>query len=150
MTSADNTDEILHEHQHILEECKAFQPILKGDIGSDLPPWVATCRKHFHKLHMYLREHFYHEEAGGFMKPVLDQSPTFRAKVQKLEQEHLALRKECEQIEAALLHDDEVSRDQAFEIIGRIESLITRLHAHERAENNLMQDAFFEDIGTKD
>ena len=65
MDLSDANDETVREHQELLVECDALQPILKGDIGSDLSHWVARCREHFHRLHISLREHMYREESGG-------------------------------------------------------------------------------------
>lgn len=150
MDPADARIEALHEHQQLLGECEALRPILNSDLSHDVAVWAASCRKHFHRLHVYLREHMFHEEAGGFMRDVLEQRPTLTNKVNALKREHAEIRSECEAIENALLHEETVTPEQAADLVKRIVALIERVHRHERAENYLLQDAFFDDIGTKD
>ena len=150
MDPQDRAEVVLCMHKALMAECQTVESIVSQPAGKDVPAWVCNCRSHFHKLHTYLREHMFHEETGGFMNDALERRPTLTHRVEQLKQEHIEVRAACEEIENALLVDEQVSLKRANRIRERIANLLARIYEHEKTENHLLQDAFFVDIGTND
>ena len=82
-------------------------------------------------------EHFAHEESGGYMSETLESCPWQAPTVARLLREHAFMREEL----GALLADPRaVGR-------ARVLALLELLGAHERTENELVQEQWLRDVG---
>lgn len=96
-----------------------------------------------------LRAHFEFEEESGHLAPALSIAPRFRRRALALRQQHAEFTERIERVFAeATEAGDSVDRwRRAFAAFGRFR---TDLLAHETAENEIMQRAHNEDVGSGD
>jgi hemerythrin-like domain-containing protein len=97
----------------------------------------------------HVDRHFSFEEQEGFMHQVLRRRPTLSERVEELRREHEALRNDFQDLLALA----ERSRDDAMRIqlLGtQLDATLLRLREHEGAENEVMQEAFLQDLGSSD
>ena len=100
-------------------------------------------------LQQELEDHFVQEEIGGFFREAVERQPWLHERVQKLREDHEAMRGEI----AGLVSCSEESRPALLwwsEVEHRFDELTRHLHHHERLEVALLQEAWTDDMGTKD
>jgi hypothetical protein len=94
-------------------------------------------------------EHFDHEECGGYFAEALEAAPHWSERAAGLLAEHAAMAGElemfCKQVGESLAGpSDWHALEQCFA------RFVARFQAHETAENELLQAAYGEDIGSAD
>jgi hypothetical protein len=96
-----------------------------------------------------LRAHFEFEEEGGHLAPALSIAPRFGRRARALREQHAQFTERIERVFAeATEAGDSVDRwRRAFAAFGRFRA---DLLAHETAENEIMQRAHNEDVGSGD
>ncbi|MCG3138583.1 MAG: hypothetical protein HJJLKODD_02448 [Phycisphaerae bacterium] len=112
--------------------------------------WLTAFASHFRHFHTQLRSHFEMEEEGGFMKPVVDKRPTLSPQIARLREEHRQMRHLCYELEMFVEECRAPSLQQIAHIRERSDEIIDCLKAHEKAENQLIQDAFQLDLGSSE
>lgn len=93
--------------------------------------------------------HFEHEESGGYLQEALDRAPRFTGQADSLRLQHDGLREEIEKLRM-LLHSGVESAAWWTRIDSDFQRFASQLLQHEHAENQLLQQAFTDDIGTGD
>ena len=146
---ADPLQETLDDHRECMQVVSALEACL------DQPPddsnrWVARLLEHLPGLARTMREHFKDEEGGLLYAELPRKRPRFAARLEALKDEHPHLLVEIDKVidVAAGLHDVEVF--ELRELNARIQLLVARLRRHEAAENELIFEAYWEDIGAGD
>jgi hypothetical protein len=93
-----------------------------------------------------LDRHFAQEEEGGYLEEAVGRLPQVAPQADNLQRQHGALLK----LANLMLADAEAEKDAAHawrKLRTDYDAFAKRLHAHEAAENVLLQRAFNEDLG---
>lgn len=93
--------------------------------------------------------HFRHEEEGGYMREAVHQAPLLAPKAEALESEHEDLQEQIEKLRL-LIRSGVESAAWWVRVQSDFNSFAKQISRHESEENALLQDAFSQDIGTKD
>jgi hypothetical protein len=129
-------------HSRLMQDISQVEQIL----GSPLPGNQRDVHYELARVRKYLTEHFRLEEVNGYMDVVRQQQPRFERAIQHLHDEHRELTRSLD----ALIEGAEPGRtiDDSYRV--KVQEFIDRLRRHETKEDELVQDAFTVDIGTKD
>lgn len=96
-----------------------------------------------------VKSHFAHEEEGGYMREAIQRAPRITKRAEKLLEEHemmlAAIKELCETARRA--DDAEIT---SGELKSAFTAFINELSQHEAGENSILQEAYTDDIGTKD
>ena len=147
VTTMDTTvkfDAFAEEHEQLEVALGELQERLAQ--RRDASAAIATLNR----LGEYVRLHFAHEEQNdGFFDSVVDQAPRLQSRAAALIDEHAVLDKaltEIQQLAANAAADEDWWR----ELNLRFAAFWDLFCHHERAEIDLVQEAFHDDIGTAD
>lgn len=111
--------------------------LLKTRSGDALTPMLV-------ELGTLLPEHFEHEEvAGGVFAGMVEQDPAMAGAVAKFVEEHLGLLAQLASTQQLLEHHPAAAVAQAH-------ALAHAIAAHEKAENELMMHALYDELGEHD
>ena len=96
-----------------------------------------------------VESHFKHEEAGGYLSEVVEEAPRLSTRADKLHDQHRTLWEELENLRN--LAEQREGSDQWWEQLHTdLEKFARNLLTHEAHEDDLVQEAFTDDIGSKD
>ena len=112
-------------------------------------PNFAAMAAELTTLRPILVQHFEHEEANGFMGDVLAQAPWLSEGADVLLAQHRAFLADVDRMVARLTQSGEAYASWHAVSVD-LEDFADRLHAHERAENELLESAWCDDIGVGD
>lgn len=96
-----------------------------------------------------LREHFRHEDEGGFFAEITEVAPRLSSRAEAVSHEHAGLLTIMEAFDAKV-RDTQDSSAWWNETSQEFHRLIKELMHHERREQELLQEAYLDDIGTGD
>ncbi|MCA9155008.1 MAG: hemerythrin domain-containing protein [Planctomycetales bacterium] len=109
---------------------------------------VSTLIDLLVELTMVLRAHFDHEENGGFFRDVEADAPHLKPRSEALRAQHVSL---CERLRVVRRCAERLPKDNCWmELSAAFDEFTTQFHEHETLEEELMQDAFGQDMGSKD
>ena len=113
------------------------------------PRDIAAIQIAVEHLFQLLESHFTHEEEGGFLHEAIERAPRVSRRASELLEQHAALRSAIASLREQVSSADAESRtwDKSH---GMFIALMADLGKHESGENALLQEAYTEDIGTKD
>ena len=141
----------LKEIKDDAEELRGLFRRLEVNLLVESPPRVS--RRHLHSSLSELRDqlamHFTLEEAFGYFEDAIDVAPWLSMKADQLRGEHDAFYNDvCEIVDQSeqLLHR-EVPGNQLGRVIRRFGDFLAMFRKHESAENQMIQQAFNEDLG---
>ena len=101
--------------------------------------WLAAARL-LAEFTDHMDRHFSFEEHEGFMIHVTRRLPALAPRVEELRREHEALRNDFQDLLAVCERSHSVST--RMQLLGaQLEAILDRLHDHERAENQIVQEA---------
>jgi len=152
MSSLDRADpvimgHVLAQHRELHELLVEARAAFTGTAGG--PTAAATAQRRLAVLREYLARHFAQEEAGGFLEESLARMPRLSRAVRDVLAEHPGLLAEIDGLLERL-----TARDigmEAWRQAGRdFEAFASRLLAHERNENAVVQEGYNEDLGLVD
>ena len=92
------------------------------------------------ELRTHLAEHFAEEDAGGCLEEAVCRCPRLGPEADRIESEHPALLAELDDIIARSRSGTELGQPSHVE--QKFQDFAEKLHAHETAENHLLEDAF--------
>ena len=140
----DRARRIFEEHEHLrallgqAEKFFAQEPQQTADVANVLDELITE-----------LKLHFMHEEEGGYLSEALSQAPRLTDRATELQQQHPQMLKAVRELyEQAQAGDG--SAGWWSSLRADYQSLAEQIHAHETGENDLVQEAFTEDIGAND
>lgn len=137
-------EQIQEEHADLRSMLRDLQTAFgeKKQTAEQLATLLDRSRK-------VLEEHFQHEEKGGFFRGIRESAPQFSDRVTALEHEHPQFLAVIDQLRARVSsHEPEdVWRHDCEKLY---EEFRRGFLAHETAEHELMQDAYTQDMGSKD
>ena len=96
-----------------------------------------------------LREHFAVEEEGGYFADILKVAPRLSRRAARLEQNHKEFSKRLQSL-LALVRYAVDAPDDWERVTARVEGFLQALRAHEDEENELVREAFMDDLGRGD
>jgi hemerythrin-like domain-containing protein len=103
----------------------------------------------FQQLSLVVLEHFEHEEQGGYFTEVIERAPRLSERADALLSEHPAMATQL-----VTLRTFAARRDEPVQWFASLSEMFERFvecfRAHETAENQLVQEAYSDDIGAED
>ena len=118
-----------------------------ADGGSDAPP-VRVDPNAFAllvRLENLLAAHFSLEEQGGYLADELLIAPRLGAMADRLVKQHAALKERIRRIHE--LAEAPPPQPDGRTFTRAVRDFARQLHEHETAENRLIQEAYFDDLG---
>jgi len=138
-------------HKRIREEHDRLRNLL-GQISREMSARKGTAAdlaQQFQSLRDQLHEHFVEEEDHGFFEQITSQAPRFVSQTQKLCDEHVEMLEKVDQLISRAGQGD--GSDEWWSgLVGAFHELSRELMQHEHEENDLLQQAYSDDIGEKD
>jgi hypothetical protein len=151
MASIDRADPVIMGH--LLVQHRELHDLLMEARGAFEQPAgevaLADAAARLGALRQHLARHFEQEERGGFMEESLSRMPRLAAAVREVMGEHPALLADLDRLLKRLAARD--SGEEAWRQAGHaFEAFASRLLAHERNENAVVQEGYNEDLGFVD
>ncbi len=143
----DLLEEVRYHHLRLQLLMRAIREVLtcRANHASREPPHSAMLVL-LADLNRELAEHFALEERDGYFAEVKSAAPRFDRHLQKLQQEHVRLLERAREL--LELAGKAVSAPRRWDAVAEgLRDLLTRVDAHEQAENELIQAAFSNDLG---
>jgi hypothetical protein len=126
-----------------IEACLDRQP---DDSGR----WVGRLLEHLPELARTMREHFVDEERGALFTELPLRRPRIADRLEALKDEHPRMLSEVEKIIEIAGGLKEAEIYELRELNARIQLFVARLRRHEAAENELVYEVYWDDVGTGD
>jgi len=134
-------DEIRREHEHLRELLGNLHQALieRREAANKLSEMMTSLQEH-------VRVHFHEEEEGGLFSEVTAQAPRMSDRAEELKNEHVDLGAMVVELVTLASEEDELctSLDTKFHDFSKA------LMQHESKENELLLDAYEDDIGSAD
>jgi iron-sulfur cluster repair protein YtfE (RIC family) len=152
MASIDRADPVIMGH--LLAQHRELHDLLveaRASLADPAhgPSAAATARQRLAELREHLEQHFAQEEQGGYLEESLTRMPRLAGAVREVLAEHPALLAALDGLLERLAARD--SGGEAWRQAGRdFEAFASRLLAHERNENAVLQEGYNEDLGLAD
>lgn len=135
---------ILSQHETLRSRLRALEEQVRQPVASDaalqslsemLSSLVALCSAHFRR-----------EEDAGLHLELREASPRLASRLEKLLADHTRLLEQLREL-AADCSDASRARAESPPVNERALDVVSALRAHERAENEVMMDAYWDDLG---
>ncbi len=135
---------ILSEHKDLRALLRALEQHVRQPGSSRA--WLESLREPLSALANRCSEHFQLEERAGLHVQLRDQSPRLAFRLEKLLSEHPRILAALQKL-VVDLSGEAVSAGEAELFRERILAAVDAVREHERAENDVMMDAYWEDLG---
>lgn len=147
-------EQVVQEHRElheVMEELrKTFRELAAthedhAKYGEKVPRLIEALGE----MQTQLTQHFATEEDGGYMAEVLKVAPRFGEHAKKLQRQH-------EEFLGTLAHlrrrvqEFHPDKDRWTNIEEQFDRLLENLKVHEQQENDMLQEAYEEDVGAAD
>ena len=109
--------------------------------------WRLEFMWRLRDFRVHLLKHFDLEEEGGFMAEILSDAPEARTQVDKLEAEHHEIIRTLDGILAKMKELEPRDEQTLQEIRTEVANLVSTIHAHEAAENELILTVSYQEYG---
>ena len=126
-----------------LQACLDRQP---DDSGR----WVGQMIDQLPVLAKTMRDQFEEEEGGKLYSEISRRRPQVAARLEDLKGEHPVMLTEIDKIIDVVNGMRDAELNELGELNARIQLLVARLRRHETAENELIYDVYWNDIGAGD
>lgn len=152
MASIDRADPVIMGH--LLAQHRELHDLLVHAragfrAGFQAAPAVEAARDRLATLREHVARHFAQEEQGGYLEESLTRMPRLSRAVRDVLAEHPSLLAELDGLLERLAARDIAA--EAWRQAGRdFEAFASRLLAHERNENAVVQEGYNEDLGLAD
>jgi len=143
-TSGSSRHEILEDHKHVRALLGDLEEHLAKKIDEE-DSWrshLETCLADFHRR---LQKHFVTEEEGKLYRELKERVPRLAQRLERVFGDHPAILERLEEISGGL--KDGNSKIGMPQIIEETRGLIAQVAEHEAAENEVMMDAYWDDLG---
>ena len=141
-------DRIQDEHHAIFKQVRELEAFLVVKASAD--EWVSGVTRRLSGLGEVMAPHFRYERESALYTEAPIKAPHLAGKIERLLGEHQRFLTELGAIIAAArgaLDPDEGLMQQLTE---RVTTLFAELRSHEASENEVLSDAFLDDIGVGD
>lgn len=141
---------IREEHDEIDTLCEQLsrQVAMVPRVVSE--PWLKDVRSSFGEFADHLLTHMKLEEQDGYMTSLVDKHPRLSSRVEKLQTEHEDFRRLLKQLQSNISEAGPENLLMIRDFCHRVRDLLHYFEHHERTENDLVELAITQDIGTKD
>ncbi|HLN32229.1 MAG TPA: DUF2267 domain-containing protein [Gemmataceae bacterium] len=129
-------------HAALLEDLGKLEEAARADSGEGL----AKLRTRLDVTRAHVTEHFRFEEQNGYMDAVRKREPRLERTIQQLAAEHRQVAESLEQ----LVEQAAVATSLTDPFREEIRGWVDRVRQHEARENDVVQDAFYQDISAED
>ncbi len=99
--------------------------------------------REFRKLSKSVIAHFHYEEKNGYMSEVVLNAPHLSRKIERLVEEHVALRRLLSDLVTKSYEDGAIE-----EFRDCIEAALEAIRNHEQSENDVLQSYLVDELGT--
>ncbi|GIW95002.1 MAG: hypothetical protein KatS3mg110_3043 [Pirellulaceae bacterium] len=130
------------EHAALEKLWSAIEQVFAGPVDCD------RLRRLLSELAHQLAKHFWQEEKGGYFAEVLSLAPELRARIERLQNEHVRMLEVVEELSRKV--DAPVGSDTWQQLAGEYRELAVLFQRHEQLEEEMLQQAYQLDMGTKD
>ena len=137
-------EEVQREHDELRELLGEVHRVLAERLEK-----VAEVSERLASLSEHVETHFQEEEIAGFFDQVVERAPRLSDRVDRLRTEHQALLGAVRSLYDAATQGDG-SADWWKRMEGTFHDFSKDLMHHESHENDLLQEAYGEDLGTGD
>ncbi len=144
MTAVNVGNKILSEHEDLRALLRALEQQVQQSAGSDA--WLEKLRGTLSRLVDLCSEHFELEERAGLHVELREQSPRLASRLEKLLSDHSRILEALRRLVTDLPTESTASGG-VDTLKERILGMVAAVHEHERAENEIMMDAYWEDLG---
>ncbi|MGD8316864.1 MAG: hemerythrin domain-containing protein [Myxococcales bacterium] len=144
MNTENTGAQILSEHKHLRALLQALEQHLQQPVDSDA--WLPRLRNMLSGLVDLCSDHFRLEEETGLHIQLRDQSPRLASRLEQLLSDHSRILDELQKV-AADLPTDSVVANEVGPLKERALGALQDIREHERAENEVMMDAYWDDLG---
>ncbi|MBW2509422.1 MAG: hemerythrin domain-containing protein [Deltaproteobacteria bacterium] len=136
--------QILSEHKDLRGLLRGLEQQAQRPVGSR--GWVESVRAPLSQLADRCSEHFRLEEQAGLHVQLRDQSPRLAFKLERLLSEHGQILEVLSNLVGDLSREA-APPGEAEPLKERVLAAVEAIREHERAENEAMMDAYWEDLG---
>ena len=121
----------------------------------DRPPddpagWISDLKQRLTRLTAALDEHFTGEEAGPMFRDLPIRHPRLAGPLKQLEDEHKEMRVDLQSVRDKAEELDQPEVFELRELNARVQLFVARLRRHEAAENELVIQAYWDEVGVGD
>jgi hypothetical protein len=110
---------------------------------------LSIIKELMDELAALFKDHFAHEEEGGYFDEIMQRDPTVARRVEQLRQDHRAMLAAVNNMNRQLQHAD--STPLWFAMIGTdFADFVQRCERHQHEENRLVQEGYLRDVGEGD
>ncbi len=148
MTDAEVAELLRKEYRLLNELTRKLGPIVDQPQAGDAA--LDELRKTFEHLRAHLHRQMALEEAGGFLKNVLDRRPTLSREVEHLREEHQRILGMVDGLYGEVGRIDPKDDAAWADCRLRIRHCLSEVAHHEKTENMLVLHVFGMDIGAGD
>lgn len=143
-------DETLDEHRGCMQAVADVEGCL--DRKPDDPPrWVAELKRRLAALRESLGHHFEGEEAGPMFRELPTRHPRLAPRLADLEAEHATMIEAMDRLlEKAGALGPEPETFELRELNARTQLLVANIRRHEAAENEIVVQAYWDEVGVGD
>lgn len=136
------TEGLCRAHESLLEDLRRLELAVGPASGESL----TELRRRLAATRTHITKHFRYEEENGYMDVVRKREPRLVRTVEHLAEEHRQLSQGLDEILAEVQQATSLS-DAVRE---KVRLWVRHVGEHELRENDLVQDAFNQDIGAED
>lgn len=144
MNADDIGAKILSDHEDLGGLLQALEQHLVQPTDSD--GWLGSLRESLSGLVDLCSTHFKVEEETGLHIELREQSPRLAGRLERLISDHDRILGTLQKL-IADLPAETIGPAEAGPFKERVLSAVETLHEHERAENEIMMDAYWDDLG---
>ena len=112
--------------------------------------WGESVRDSLSSLQSHLKNHFAFEEFGGFMEEVVHALPSVSRQVERLRTDHERMLADLGRVSSIAGECAAVTGPPPPNLCEEVHRFLEMLRQHENEENDLVQRAFLDDLGTVD
>ncbi|MBC8351687.1 MAG: hemerythrin domain-containing protein [Planctomycetes bacterium] len=137
-------ESIVHEHAQLRH---IFDSVRETLLARQATPQVIAALTV--ELSSHVKQHFDHEEQGGYFEEAIELAPRFSDRAKLLLQQHLELAAQLDELQQHADSSSEIGPWWA-QLTQLFDEFMHRFLAHEEAENALLLQVYNEDIGAED
>lgn len=136
--------QILSDHKDLRALLEALERHVALSAGSEA--WIGGLRETLSSLVDLCSEHFQLEERIGLHVQLREQSPRLAFRLEKLLAEHSRILDALRTLVTDLPTETPAARE-ADALKERVRGVLEAVQEHERSENEVMMDAYWDDLG---
>ncbi len=148
---SDIARQIEAEHENLKLQMTQLQETFQTSLTPEnFNDWKINAVLQLRDFKGTLEKHFEMEEIGGFNEELVRLNPHNQKKIEELEVEHREIILKLEQLIQQLKEQLAYDKAEVASLVEDLLKVIETLHAHEAAERELVNNTYFQDVGSAD